>query len=374
MLAMIESLNISGFRAAQDVSLSDLGKVNLFIGPNGSGKSTMLEAAFLYCVEGDTSKLIDIMKPESIEYDADSMKRALLWLFTHISEAEHRKITVSGTVDGVSRNVCVKPVEADSDYTQMSPSDLGRSSAKSAAHNTELENFSNARRTAILDLELAITHGDDSFDRHLIVSRDHGVYYQGSQQSQRLLATFTHAMRPYFVDSKLPKLVSDARLAGTLPEVEETLRTVDPAVIHLEINLAANGTGVVYVKHDRLGLCPLGILGDGLSNVLHFALRVTSGGARYVMYDEFDANFHVSVIRSLAQVIKKVGDDGTQLFLTTHRADTLSTFVDLVEDGWDGLTVYQTRLENGEVKVQSFAGERLLSVWCDLALDIRVPS
>jgi len=78
---MIESMTILGFKAAQNVELTDLGPVNLFIGPNGSGKTSLLQAAFAFCVSADAGKLVSLVPMETGVPEADGIGRALPWLF-----------------------------------------------------------------------------------------------------------------------------------------------------------------------------------------------------------------------------------------------------------------------------------------------------
>ncbi|MFN4201280.1 MAG: AAA family ATPase [Fervidobacterium gondwanense] len=43
-----EKLQIENFRCFSNLTVGNLGRVNLFVGKNGSGKTTLLEALFIH--------------------------------------------------------------------------------------------------------------------------------------------------------------------------------------------------------------------------------------------------------------------------------------------------------------------------------------
>jgi hypothetical protein len=274
-------------------------------------------------------------------------------------------------VDGRPRNVSVKPVEVTPGFTKEAIGEPERSAPGNSIPEGVARNLQAIRESASLVLELATNDNGETHAGRLFVSRTGGVFGESPRRAVSLPASFTKAEGGHI---EFAKLLDDVQSAGGTARIEELLRTIDPDVKQLKIGVAANGSPVVRVEHERLGLCPLHVLGDGLRGALHFALRASVGVHKFVMFDEFDASLHVSVLERLAKFAKAMTADGIQLFLTTHRADTVGVFVDLLEEGWEGLRVFQTRLEGGEVKVQGFSGQRLVSVWRELALDIRVPS
>lgn len=372
---MIESLRISGFRAAKNVELADLGQVNLFIGPNGTGKSSILSAAFLFCVDGDAGKLLAMVPPETSEVDADGAEKALGWLFTRNDQqsSTNREFSVAGQVDGVSRSVSVKTVDLSPGLIKEAGGQISRVPDSSVP--PEISQDLNAiKDSAKLVLELSTHHGREINTGRLFISPSHGVFGESDRRSSRLPASLTRDQTIKSAIPSLAKMLDEAQQAGFKVNVQQLLKHIDSEIRDLHIGVATNGTPVVRVDHARLGLCPLSVLGDGVRCALHFALVVGPGRYKFVMFDEFDSSFHVTFLKRLAKFAKEIAGTGTQLFLTTHRADTVGAFVDLIEEGWQGLRVYQTRIENGEVVVQGYAGSTLLTAWRELALDIRVPA
>ncbi|MFO0839844.1 MAG: AAA family ATPase [Phycisphaerae bacterium] len=384
---MIESLHILGLKAARSVVLDDLGAINLFIGPNGSGKTTLLQAAFLFSVESDVTKLIALSPTETNDPDARAVDDALSWLF---SDAESSaEVSISGRLGGRERKVSVKRAMPTIAQRTIGNFDrpLAIGGAQGVSPDIRLLELSNT----ILELQ-SKEQGDELLTSRLFVSHAFGVFPERPPRQPRLLATYLYG---HGNAEALAGDLDNAQSSGRIARIEDLLRGFDADVSQLRIGVATSaksgtsGKPVVRVDHKRLGVCPLTVLGEGFTAALAFALSVSDPDSSMAMIDEFDRSLHVSAIRELAEFARSIAvgeasgvsaagvtsdPSPVQLFLTTHRADTLGAFVELVENGWDGLRVYQTRLESGEIRVQKFSGERLLSVWRDLALDIRVPA
>lgn len=370
---MIDSITISGFRGIRHLELSELGAINLFVGPNGSGKTTLLQAVFLFCLEADTNFVPQLAPPESDELDAEAIERALLWLFrrsgsTHASEG----ILVSGKVGGRPREVALKRVDR---VTGLRPANVGAGAVVDNGgpkQKNKPHDLVAIKDSASLVLEMALTKDDVAHTGQLYVSHKYGIFAESPKLPVSLPARFIGARHGRF---DLAKSLDDTQEAGLYAQVFELLNAMDADVAQLKIGVASDGSPVVRVDHRRLGRsCPLNVLGDGFSAALNFALQTVADKSRIVMFDEFDASLHVTVLEHLAKFAKTVADSGGQLFLTTHRSDTVDAFVALVEEGWEGLRVFQTRLDAGEVKVQRFGSDRLPSIRRELQLDVRVPS
>ncbi len=105
----INQLDIKAFRKIQDLSLTGLGRVNLFVGENDSGKSSILEAIQLFCNPMDPIEIMSLAHYRESERELDSAT-ALRWLFPkekYIIDPDHLElaIEVSGTLTEILRIV-----------------------------------------------------------------------------------------------------------------------------------------------------------------------------------------------------------------------------------------------------------------------------
>jgi len=58
---ILDSLEISNFRAFEHLTIERLGRVNLITGKNGVGKSALLEAIWLFAQRGNPDIMLDML-------------------------------------------------------------------------------------------------------------------------------------------------------------------------------------------------------------------------------------------------------------------------------------------------------------------------
>ena len=77
----IDNLTIHRFRGIRDLTLENLGQINLLVGVNNSGKTTVLEAIYTYCNSLDPFPWLNTAWRREIKSSRKSKLESLKWLF-----------------------------------------------------------------------------------------------------------------------------------------------------------------------------------------------------------------------------------------------------------------------------------------------------
>jgi AAA15 family ATPase/GTPase len=77
----LENITIHRFRGLRDLTLQDLGEINLLVGVNNSGKTSVLEAISTYCCPLDLLAWLNTAWQREIKSSRKPQLEALKWLF-----------------------------------------------------------------------------------------------------------------------------------------------------------------------------------------------------------------------------------------------------------------------------------------------------
>ena len=80
----IDNLTIHRFRGIRDLTLENLGQINLLVGINNSGKTTVLEAIYTYCNSLDPLAWLNTAWGREIKSSRKSKLESLKWYFLKI--------------------------------------------------------------------------------------------------------------------------------------------------------------------------------------------------------------------------------------------------------------------------------------------------
>jgi len=79
----MDRLTIRRFRGLQDLTLNDLGRVNLLVGPNNTGKTSVLEAIAIFCQPLDLRVWLQATWRREVPYTGESFFLSVEWMFPH---------------------------------------------------------------------------------------------------------------------------------------------------------------------------------------------------------------------------------------------------------------------------------------------------
>ena len=356
----LPDLQIKGFRAFDDLTISRLGRVNLFAGENSVGKTTVLEAVRLYAARGRYRVLEEILATReelTLTIDSDGDRVFLIdWdsLF-HASSV------------GVRDSVSIGPKNSKSvvriSFSSFDPEIAGQLALFARARSIE-------RSRSALDFQDA---------RMLNINvGDHGYYIPISPN-----LNYRHFDRFLDSDSDLPNEIPSATLGPNLPKNDDIERFWDKLVeekgeyrgvdaldliLHQKINdillVAGTSQGLNYQSRravvgfeNQSHRVPLKSLGDGAVRVFGIGVAIAYSRGGILIVDEAENGIHHDRQRDLWKMIFETArDNDVQIFATTHSWDCVHAFAKTASecDEAEGVLV---RLERDEETTDIVARE-----------------
>ncbi len=352
---MLNDLRIKNFRMLEDLHIAKLGRVNLIVGKNNCGKSTVLEALRLYAHRFHPHVLQEIFSvygespfKRTVGSDETYNWAALKNLFPQrkFPESVEPEFAISFEVNGE------RLLSLGFDSTIPAPRKF------LIIDKAERVSFDLARAFSRQDF-----FGDYANWLNKLGSTPCG-YVSTQLLPQRVLAQLWDAT----------VLTPDEDL------VLEALQLIEPNVHAMRFisdpSSPANRMSMVRLKGEANPV-PLASMGDGMSRILQFILKLLSARNGFLLIDEFENGLHFSVQEKVWRMIFKLAKDlDIQVFATTHSWDCIESFTKVaVEDtNTEGVLLKLSRSKRESNKGQVIAtvyDEAELSVVTASQLEVR---
>ncbi|MFY9261191.1 MAG: ATP-binding protein [Gallionella sp.] len=329
---MLNDLRIKNFRMLEDLHIAKLGRVNLIVGKNNCGKSTVLEALRLYAHRFHPHVLQEIfsaygespfkrMVGKDETYNWAALKN--LFPLRKLPETEDQESGISLE----SKGECLlslsfdPPIDLPVFDDEMGLIPVGGVPSYFRKGNLVVRTGEEWHQ---FDLEGAISRqvffGDYAYWFPALGETPCG-YVSTQLLPQTLLAKLWDAT-VWTPDEDL---------------VLEALQLIEPNVHAMRFisdpSSSSNRMSMVRLKGEANPV-PLASMGDGMSRILQFILKLFSARSGFLLIDEFENGLHFSVQEKVWRMIFKLAKDlDIQVFATTHSWDCIESFTKVaVED------------------------------------------
>jgi len=301
---MLKELHISNYRLFDDLTIPELGQVNLIAGKNNTGKTALLEALRIWAARGGSTTINHLLKTRGE--------------FT--------------------------PSRHDS-YDSLFP-------------RNKLEEIGN--------LTLAINELRIKEKSRLNMESRFTVEWANSEQEDlnpNITPNFPQD-KPIFVPFNnehfpIQNLWEEIVLTPLEEEVISILKIVEPNLRRIDVN---ESNSKVLIEGD-LRPVPLKSLGEGMSRMLWLAVALVSAKNSMLLIDEFEAGLHHSIQETLwEKVFHYAKEWNIQVFVTTHSMDAVRTFfyvADKLENQGHGKYFRLQRSRKGPIEVIAYDHDRL---------------
>ena len=381
----IDNLTIHRFRGIRDLTLENLGQINLLVGINNSGKTTVLEAIYTYCNSLDPLAWLNTAWRREIKSSRKSKLESLKWLFPQNIQNNsdyfyqgETKVSGNGNFGVVESKATYQEFEEIWDSTKDSNEEDEEENLMDDRDNDNNE----VRRGA--DLKLTFTPSKlisklDIFEdknQELPISKEFKIWenqpltilnkYRSNWLSVDTITPFSHRTEQLQI-----KLLTDAILKNLKPEIVELISMIDSEIIDLDILDPTGKKSRLYVIHKTLGFTPLSAFGDGVRRLLFMALTIAKLKDGILLIDELETAIHTeALLSSFPWLVKWCREMNIQLFATTHSLETVDAMLNASKLRND-LVLYRLYQKDMQTQAIRIDQVKLTRVRENLGLEVR---
>lgn len=293
---MIENIKINNFRGIKELTIENLGQINIILGKNNCGKTSLLDAILL--LSGATNPRLPITINWARNYSnmSDEMFRINFY-----GLEPKNKIRLSGKYNhSKERNLTISYREERSEI-------IGKENDTLDIHyylNLEAEISGKKYHT-----ELKYP-GNDTTSASVSDIKDE---------------EYTEELKTFYISSSDPfnnnkQLFTNLLLDKQEHAIIESLRTIEP---NLKDIIVANDN--LYADIGLEKRIPIQVLGDGIRKIISILINIyqaKDGGV--LLIDEIDNGLHYQSMPTLWKTILWMANKyNVQIFATTHNIDSL---------------------------------------------------
>lgn len=346
----LENFTIERFRGIKNLTLNNLGQVNVLVGKNDSGKTSVLEALELY--SNPWSSLNWRMIAER-RFIFDDFGDVITWLFP-IKTPEIKQSKVSSIIAMQSEgSFAIRSLK-------IPEKKIENRSKKVIVHNLVVDieltpkgKDPTTRRRFSLAIEEELRSSNPSFERTLqTIRKDNELTSTLSGDNPYLRTNFisphTHRMQPDQTET-LSQLIRSGKKSALI----DLMQDVDQNINDIEILILQDSrrTPTIHFLYDKDQLVPLSAFGDGVRKLFYLALRVLTASTGILLIDEIESSIHTEVlVKSFSWIMKWCRSLEIQIFLTTHSLEALDALIAAAKDFQSSFTFYRLSPKENQVK------------------------
>ena len=373
---ILDEFTISRFRGLDNVSLHQLGSVNLLVGANDSGKTSVLEALAVFSNPLDIAAWSNFARNREASLGLGNIGSAGLnavesvrWLFPQRINDGLSSETKSTFLLGCSGRSNIRELHAQCIAIRGIPPEPPRPIGEPRTAHAELVEDQGWLVSAQAGMSNPLPTKEDSIEVQLwpSVGFYRGERGTGPHNPAVMLAPYSHRNQPLQLRRLSELIENDQKL-----KVIQLLRNLDPDVLDLQI-VTDKYTGApnILVKHRRSGAVPVSVLGDGFRRSLGIALSIPQASGGILLIDEIETALFVSFLQKLfSWLIQACEQFNVQLFATTHSLEAVTGMINATPVGFaDEFTAYHLGPPGEPVK--RYSSEMLVRLVRDRGLDIR---
>ena len=379
MKKRLDSLRIERFRQIRELSIPELGHVNLIVGGNNSGKSTVLEALRFYAGKGAPSLIREFLRSHG-EWDEDERFAGLrirnLFHGRRFPDMDGEPLSV-GEATG-SKRVSMEYVLQDIAGL------LGLSDAKDGGEVKRVPLAEGKRSGGGIDsvqfqvagvkgpcIQLSELFGVQ-IQLDIFGAQPGGDMYERRIAGMRIPCEFVPPGT--FDGPRLSEAWDGLVLTPSQSVALQALRVIEQNTEDLAF---------VHDAHKRMAVLklkgfdhpvPLQSMGDGMTRVLQLVLTALRAADGFLLVDEFENGLHHSVQAKVWEILFSLAQTrGLQVFATTHSNDCARAFsqVALANGDVDGKLLKLERMPDDGRTVAATLGEDDLSNLLDAGIEVR---
>lgn len=312
-----KNIKIKNFRGIENLEISDLGRVNIFVGQNNSGKSTILEAIFL--LTGMESPDTTIQDVHFIRTWMDNVQfNDIVYLFHKMNTAIKPEFFAED-FEGDKRTLLLNLAKSNEEQIQELHTNV---------KTRRLTDGRMRQNTLETHFTTNIKNNISKYYRPIIFRPD-GII------TKRVVTDYSEKYKVSFIDSDS---IMDYNTVAHLTDlikfkqkniVLEHLAHFDPKITDIDIL-----QDEIYIDFEYMPeKMPLRMAGDGMRRYLHIVAASANSSNNIILIDEIDNGLHYSTYKKLWEAIFALATSSNkQIFVTTHNAETLKQLAEMLSE------------------------------------------
>lgn len=379
----LTDFTIEAFRGLQQVRLKDLSRVNLLVGGNNSGKTSVLEALAVFAAPFDVVEWAEIAllregRPSFLRQGMMPGLEAIRWLFPQdaskdralpgpvklraegrweVSELTASCAPIRGLASGNTFGFSAGPIQPSLVIPGMT--EVGGVGGRPLTGYRVSVTVHPAPAGTPQPVEIDLWDGSPVLMSHDVQPVLPVV----------LLAPYAHRNQPMQLGQLSRLILSEQKEA-----IIRLLQGVDARILDLAILTEPDGTSArMMVKHERAGMVPVSVLGDGFRRILSVALSVSLASGGLLLIDELESALHARLLDQLFEwLVRACREANVQLFATTHSLEAVSAISGAaIRMGGNEICAYRLGVRDTTGGVKRFDADMLNRVVLEHGLDIR---
>jgi len=347
---MIKSIQITNFRCFQDLSLENLGTVNIVVGDSAAGKTALLEAVFL-ASSGNPEAVLRMRgwrgMGQSVTLKRTRAAYEALWndLFFRLDQNRAIRIALVGDVEN-QRTLRVY-------YDPKGTATLIPSATEGVAAGLPTDSFA----ITPITFESEDASGNKEQIRPEMTATSFSI--EGMSRTAPAAfyaASFTASVPP----SEAAGQFSELSKRDEDGPVRKAIKTLFPDLGSLSIEVSGGGTPGLYCippgSKERQKL-PIGLVSTGVNKLVSLLLGIASTPNGTVLIDEIENGLYYKTMPKVWESILSFCDRfQVQVFVTTHSRECLSAALPIIRKHQDRFRLIRAERHGDKRKLRVFNG------------------
>jgi len=310
-------LIIDSYRGISNVTLKNLGQINILAGKNNAGKTSILEAIRLLEYPDSADSMINISRMREKGFSMALIRRLDFHdSFRSMFFKQADKIKPISIEGKINEHIVKLSIEGDSERQLINMPE------RMLDKNLRKELYEHG----IIEVEVNCFVGEYHLNIDGMLSRGEVQVHQfikslsiDNKNNKKIFQCEYLSSIDHLVQNDFGDLIK----SGKKSQVIEVLKIFDVSIIGLD--LVDNN---VYLEHERLGLMPLSSFGDGMKKALVLATGIIRAQNGILLVDEIETAIHVSALENVfTWFIQACQQYNVQVFATTHSIEVIDALL-----------------------------------------------
>lgn len=355
---MYSEVRIKNFRGLKDLSLSGLGRVNLFVGPNSVGKTSLLEAVWLLQGPGNPAFTLNLAAFRGLNPGPASLDQVWRGLFHAMTPDGQIELT-GIDVDGARPSLTISLVVPSAIPLEPAPNGNAGDSPLRVSEAT-------------VPAERHLRY--EYMDRH--DQRFTMIMSGSSVQLNTTIKTPTAVLRPtrHVTDAEtMAARFTEVQDAGAehLGKLVQSLRLLEPRLDTLSLGFIGGHPQIRGFLGWKQPV-PLQLLGEGVVRLTEILLAILTTTDGMMLIDEIETGFYYRNHETMWRALDFASSAANaQVFATTHSFECIQAAIACFTEAPDALRIFRLERDaEGDIRIVHYNHEEAMTA-IDMNLEVR---